>query len=174
MSDRVSKRKDFKTIEKYCAFCGKKLERKFYSGANKFEDFSVFNKRKYCNRVCMRKAFTNVGENKSNWSNTHSTARTINNLFLRKDKCEKCGKTGKLDIHHIDENPNNNNLENLMCLCRSCHMKIHRPKPLCKVVGCERQVKGYGYCELHYQRFKKTGNPLKTKYNLRREVVTNE
>ena len=128
MSDRVSKRKDFKTIEKYCAFCGKKLERKFYSGANKFEDFSVFNKRKYCNRVCMRKAFTNVGENKSNWSNTHSTARTINNLFLHKDKCEKCGKTGKLDIHHIDENPNNNNLENLMCLCRSCHMKAHRSK----------------------------------------------
>lgn len=159
MQDRVSKRKDFKTIEKYCAYCGKQI-----TNTNK----------KYCDRICMRKAFTHIGESNSSWSNTHSTARIINNLFLHKDKCEKCGKTGKLDIHHIDENPNNNNLENLMCLCRSCHMKIHRPKPLCKVVGCERQVKGYGYCELHYQRFKKTGNPLKTKYDLRREVVTNE
>ena len=159
MSDRVSKRKDSKTIEKCCAYCGKQI-----TNTNK----------KYCDRICMRKAFTHIGESNSNWSNTHSTARIINNLFLHKDKCEKCGKTGKLDIHHIDENPNNNNLENLMCLCRSCHMKIHRPKPLCKVDGCERPVKGYGYCEKHYQRFKKTGNPLLTKYDIRREVVTNE
>ena len=134
LQDRVSKRKDFKTIEKYCAYCGKKLERRFYSGCNKFEDMTCFKKRKYCDRMCMRKAFTNVGESNSNWSNTHSTARTINNLFLHKDRCEICGKSGKLDIHHIDENPNNNNIDNLMCLCRSCHMKIHRNESFKKEV----------------------------------------
>ena len=168
MQDRVSKRKDFRTIEKYCAFCGKKLERRYFPGCNKFEDMKHFKQRKYCDRLCMRKAFTNVGNNNSNWSNTHSTARTINELFLHKNKCEICNKAEKLDIHHVDKNPNNNNAENLMCLCRSCHMKIHHPKSICKIDGCERQVKGYGYCDLHYQRFKKTGNPLLTKLDLRK------
>ena len=151
-------------IIKLCAFCGKEIQ----------TNPAALKRRKYCSRLCMRKAFTNAGRNNANWSNTHSTARTINGLFLHKDKCEICGKEGKLDIHHIDENSNNNNLDNLMCLCRSCHMKIHRPKPICKVDGCERPVKGYGYCEKHYQRFKKTGNPLKTKFDVRREVVSNE
>ena len=134
MQDRKSKRKDFKTIEKYCKYCGKRLERRFYPKCNKFEDMGCFIRRKYCDRECMRKAFTHIGENNSNWSNTHYSARRINNLFLHKDKCELCGKTGKLDIHHIDENPNNNNLNNLMCLCRSCHMKIHRNESFKKEV----------------------------------------
>lgn len=156
--DDMQDRKSKKNI-KYCAFCGETI-----TNSNK----------KYCSKNCMRKGFTNVGMNNANWSNTHTTARTINNLFLHKDRCEICGRDKKLDIHHIDENPNNNNLDNLMCLCRSCHMKIHRPKPTCKVDGCERLVKGYGYCEKHYQRFKKTGDPLKTKFDIRREVVSNE
>ena len=134
MQDRKSKRRDFKTIEKYCEYCGKKLERRFYPNCNKFEDMACFKRRKYCDRVCMRKAFTHIGETTSNWSNTHYSARRINNLFLHKDKCELCGKTGKLDIHHIDENPNNNSLDNLMCLCRSCHMKIHRNESFKKEV----------------------------------------
>lgn len=151
-------------VVKHCEYCGKEI--KVNPAASK--------RRKYCSKECMRKGFLNIGFNNLNWSDTHTTARKINDLILHKDKCEKCGKTGKLDIHHIDENPNNNNLDNLMCLCRSCHMKIHHPKPICKVDGCERPVKGYGYCEKHYQRFKKTGNPLLTKYDIRKGVISNE
>ena len=51
-------RKDIKQINKYCEYCGKKLERKRYNG--RLEDFGVFNRRKYCNKDCMRKAFIQV------------------------------------------------------------------------------------------------------------------
>ena len=47
-------------------------------------------------------------------------------------KCEKCGSTKFLCIHHLDENRNNNSLENLQCLCKSCHQKLH----------CKRNEKG--------------------------------
>jgi len=30
-----------------------------------------------------------------------------------------------LHIHHIDRNRKNNDESNLICLCASCHMKIH-------------------------------------------------
>ena len=47
--------------------------------------------------------------------------------------CARCGlncrnnKNNKktiLQVHHIDENPGNNDLENLIPLCASCHLKI--------------------------------------------------
>lgn len=47
--------------------------------------------------------------------------------------CQNCGKTQeqeletdnrKLSVHHIDGNDTNNNLENLITLCNSCHKKI--------------------------------------------------
>ena len=44
--------------------------------------------------------------------------------------CTECGKTTEendreMDVHHIDENKMNNDLSNLILLCRSCHMKLH-------------------------------------------------
>lgn len=42
--------------------------------------------------------------------------------------CELCGSDTNLDIHHIDGNWQINNLDNLMCLCRSCHTKYERNK----------------------------------------------
>lgn len=154
--------KKYEFVPKKCAYCGKIMERKRFPKNNRLEDVAIYNKRKYCDRMCMRKAFLNIGENKGsgNWSSTHGTARGINNLILHKTECEICGKQGKLDVHHKDENSNNNDPDNLQVLCRSCHMKIHHPKPVCKVQGCENQVKGYGYCEKHYIRYKKYGNPL--------------
>ena len=47
----------------------------------------------------------------------------------KEEKCQECGyKEYKccLDIHHIDENPNNNTIENLAILCVICHRKVHR------------------------------------------------
>ncbi len=39
-------------------------------------------------------------------------------------KCGKCGRTGNnLHIHHIDGNWRNNQKENLMLFCASCHKK---------------------------------------------------
>jgi len=44
--------------------------------------------------------------------------------------CQACGVTEEtlnqdLDIHHIDFNKSNNSLNNLVSLCRSCHLKLH-------------------------------------------------
>ncbi|TKX35471.1 HNH endonuclease [Halorubrum sp. CGM5_25_10-8B] len=53
-------------------------------------------------------------------------------VFAQKGKrCVVCGRTqgerrNNLPIHHIDANTNNNNLDNLIPVCQSCHVHIHR------------------------------------------------
>jgi uncharacterized protein YlaI len=56
----------------------------------------------------------------------HETARRI--AFKHKpQRCEICNiEAKKLDVHHKDDNVRNNNIENLMVLCSSCHHKIDR------------------------------------------------
>ena len=48
-------------------------------------------------------------------------------------KCETCGALKSSDnfdliVHHKDNNNRNNNIKNLMVLCQSCHIKIHKPR----------------------------------------------
>ncbi len=53
------------------------------------------------------------------------------NLAFRnlEHKCDKCGKTDcKFEVHHRDENRENNELQNLQILCLSCHRRLHRSK----------------------------------------------
>ena len=38
--------------------------------------------------------------------------------------CQICKKNGYI-VHHIDYNKFNNNLDNLITLCQSCHMKTN-------------------------------------------------
>ena len=154
-------RKDIKNLEKYCEYCGKKLERKrFPSGA--LEDFTIFAKRKNCNMKCMGMARLKIGKgHDQSFGNAHVTARKIASNAMDMGTCQICGKNGKMDVHHVDWDYQNNTLDNLMIVCRSCHNKIHRPHGTCKI--CGNPVKGLGYCEKHYQRFKKYGNPLMVK-----------
>lgn len=119
-------KEEIKEKEKYCKYCGKQLERKRFNG--RLEDFTAFKNRKYCNRECMKRAYLKIGENEQSYSNAHTTARKINELILHKETCELCGSDKNLDIHHIDGNWKNNNINNLMCLCRSCHTKYERNK----------------------------------------------
>ena len=41
--------------------------------------------------------------------------------------CERCNLRPAVDMHHVDENPLNNAPDNLLGLCRSCHMDLHYP-----------------------------------------------
>ena len=39
--------------------------------------------------------------------------------------CRKCSSMEKLVVHHIDHDRDNNDIENLMVLCASCHKQHH-------------------------------------------------
>jgi hypothetical protein len=93
------------------------------------------------------------------WGANHYHARK----FVPRGPCEECGKPDALDVHHVDGNHANNLVENLKRICRSCHMKAHAVARVCEV--CGKPQKGLGYCEKHYQRFKKWGDPLAWKRN---------
>lgn len=143
--------------EHHCVYCGKKMERRCVNG--KLEDLSVFKRRKYCSKECMRKAFVKTNGDGQLSGPAHHSARMIMYLINGKEKvCEVCGSNKNVDVHHKDRNPNNNAESNLMLVCRSCHNKIHNPQNVCKL--CGKPVKGHGYCNMHYMRWKKFGNPL--------------
>jgi len=40
-------------------------------------------------------------------------------------QCANCGKQTR-EVHHIDANRKNNELDNLILLCRSCHFAVHK------------------------------------------------
>jgi len=56
----------------------------------------------------------------------------------KEKECKDCGvkderdsdgfiiRKAKLTVHHIDNDPSNNELSNLVTLCRKCHDKIHK------------------------------------------------
>lgn len=55
--------------------------------------------------------------------------RSEANHLLKKLKwakiCSKCKSIEKINIHHKDHNPLNNDLANLLLLCRVCHIELH-------------------------------------------------
>lgn len=144
------------TPEKYCEYCGAKLERKRYG--KRIEDYNVFLRRKYCNRDCMRKSYVKKDGGQL-YTPAHKSAREIMYLIGQREKvCELCGATKSIDVHHKDGDYKNNSLDNLMIVCRSCHMKLHHPKSKCKICGAP--VKGHGLCEKHLIRLKRHGSPF--------------
>lgn len=113
------------------------------------ESLIHFNRRKYCDRKCMAAAFdAKPMKPDAGWMTGHYHARRA----VPPGPCADCAKPGASDVHHRDENYRNNSLENLVRLCRSCHMKRHRPKRSCSV--CGEPAKGLGYCNRHYLQFK--------------------
>lgn len=139
-----------------CKYCGKPMERKRLSNGE-LQAWIHYNRQVYCDRECMKKAFREKPRKAKSWAGIHKIARGVK----QKTSCELCSSTKNLDIHHIDGDPSNNSPENLQCLCRSCHIRVHRKKDGCSI--CGKPIKGCGYCDKHYQRFKKWGDPLLVK-----------
>ena len=144
---------------KFCGQCGKKMARKRYNGT--LESNHAFRRRKYCNLQCAGASqmheFPSIDAIRKRYAH------------LLGDTCERCGITENLDLHHIDNNPANNEPSNRMTLCDSCHTKWHWEngknssvkKSVCSV--CGGPGKGLGLCLKHYQRQKKYGSPYLTK-----------
>lgn len=58
----------------------------------------------------------------------HRIAHKIALTYKSTKYCNWCGKETKGDVlvHHGDENPDNNDLDNLWILCgRKCHLEVH-------------------------------------------------
>jgi 5-methylcytosine-specific restriction endonuclease McrA len=48
-------------------------------------------------------------------------------LKVSRHTCQICGKKAN-NVHHVNENTNDNDINNLLLLCRSCHSRIHHLK----------------------------------------------
>ena len=123
---------------------------------------------------------------------THREQANLRNRLRREEKdfagnrravierdggCIRCGATSKLIVHHIDgqggkvpERERNNALENLITLCRACHIREHEPRktgqgpwglptPRCSVPSCPNPKHGRGLCRSHYMEWWRTGRP---------------
>lgn len=123
-----------KLVSKKCLGC-----ENIISGApSKIKD------RKYCSVKCACKfnpqLISKTGKNHNRYISGIGTYRK-EALSHYEKSCIKCGHTKKVIVHHIDENRKNNNLSNLMILCESCHVKIHKPPVIKKCNRCNVTIK---------------------------------
>lgn len=150
------------------------MERKRYG--EQLEDMGAFKRRRFCSLRC-----ANTKQD-VNPKQLHQRARKF-----RKSACEECGATTKLHVHHLDENPKNNDPSNLQTLCASCHLRWHwangktNPKRQSVCTICSAPARKRDMCQKHYQRFRLYGDPCLTKradasgkYSLVREILPGE
>ena len=71
----------------------------------------------------------------------------ISRKVIRKNNipmiCSICGSTKRINIHHTDENRQNNDISNLIVLCNCCHSK-HHYKTRKKCEKCNRFLNMHG------------------------------
>lgn len=163
-------RKPIPVTPNVCLHCGKPLERKRFSG--RLEDRAIYSRRKFCDLVCAGLARTDPSPSES--------ALRKRYLGLKGKSCETCETTEKLCLHHKNRNPANNDPSNTMTLCESCHTKWHwehdkvaTPKQATVCIVCGKAPTNprdhirRGMCQMHYQRWKKHGDPDATRPPLR-------
>ena len=122
--DGSVKKKD--SYIKHCPQCG--------------NTFAVFpgrdgDKKVTCSRQCANKYFSWKQGTKNYIGSINNSAsplhyRNVLFSFLESNnlhkECIVCGETEVLDVHHIDEDRNNNAVTNLVCLCPTHHYAYHR------------------------------------------------
>lgn len=87
------------------------------------------NKKYFCSRICSNKWIGEKQRGKShpNWRGGSFSYKNLLKRTNLKEVCVSCGKDDSriLCVHHIDENRKNNDVKNLVWLCRNCHFLVH-------------------------------------------------
>ncbi len=106
----------------FCAYCGKKIERKHFSKTKSGLHF--------CNRICKGKACKIDGNcpeiRPAHYGNSETMYRDKMQTELTVG-CIDCGEKRNymLHVHHIDGDRSNNDKSNLEVVCGNCHIKRH-------------------------------------------------
>ena len=116
-----------KKIKCNCAHCGKELY-KTPSEVSRSKSGNVF-----CDKSCAA-SYNNsnfrTGKNNPNWKGGTDTSKAHTRIAYRTyvRKCAVCGIDEEcvLEVHHVDENHDNNDIDNLIILCANCHARVHR------------------------------------------------
>lgn len=67
-------------------------------------------------------------------------------------------------VHHKDGNKGNNDISNLEVMTQSDHARKHSTKSRkCSLNECNKKHRLNGFCEMHFARFKKYGDPYTIK-----------
>lgn len=122
ISSRVNKAKYCSNKCRYKSTIGKGTTTYTCKHCNKtFKDFKRL-KRVFCSKACVGK------ETKKTWKPNYTTVRKTMIYRGMIKECQKCGYNEYpkiLGVHHIDENRNNNEQNNLIILCPNCHSIAH-------------------------------------------------
>ena len=89
----------------------------------------------FCSRACAN----SIGGKAKAEKYGSTQYRTIAAKF-HKQECIVCGVTDILDVHHIDENRENNEASNLVFLCPNDHYRLHRNND----ENIKRIIEGHG------------------------------
>ena len=81
-----------------------------------------------CGNPICRSSFFSSGENHWNWKGGLDYRKVC--FENHGSSCLICKSETNVDVHHIDENRDNNSPDNLIPLCRSHHKKIHGTSPI--------------------------------------------
>jgi len=100
----------YELVVKTCPVCGKE----FQTNKNHKREKVT------CSHSCSNTFFAH----KRNLPERYTNYKTI--CFSKwPKKCLLCGYEKIVSVHHLDENHNNNNIENLIPLCMNCHGEVH-------------------------------------------------
>lgn len=148
-SERVKGKNNVKwkdSLQFTCEFCKNVFERKPWRVAK------MKNKTpRFCSRECFTKSGAFRAEKSTSYVGGKNTYRgrkwpEVRKIVVERDKgiCQACNKFigERIPVHHIipfrefSTEEEANVLENLVCMCQSCHMKIEPRKPNSFVEGC--------------------------------------
>ena len=103
-----------------CSYCGKEIFRSIKEIEKNISGHF------YCSRECGNRHKNILRKLSGEWDNGLSNYR-LRAMEFYKHECLCCGWDEDeriLEVHHIDEDRNNNHISNLCILCPTCHRKI--------------------------------------------------